>query len=47
MVDTPNRVTHVIIHEGNLWPSKQVTIPIDAVVEVDNGIRLNVTKKAV
>ncbi len=42
-----NRVTHVVLQEGHLWGRKEVSIPISAVTGVENGIRLNLTKKQV
>jgi len=48
MVDPgDNHVTHVLLKEGHLWGRKEVAIPISAVIGVDNGIRLNITKKQV
>jgi sporulation protein YlmC with PRC-barrel domain len=40
-------VTHVLLQEGHLWGRKEVSIPISAVTSVDDGIRLNLTKKQV
>src|SRR5580693_3473939 len=42
-----NHVTHVLLQEGHLWGRKEVSIPISAVIGVDDGIRLNITKKQV
>ena len=42
-----NHVTHVLLQEGHLWGRKEVSIPISAVTGVDDGIRLNITKKQV
>jgi sporulation protein YlmC with PRC-barrel domain len=42
-----HRVTHVLLQEGHLWGRKEVAIPISAVTEVDDGIRLNITKQQV
>jgi len=42
-----HRVTHVLLREGHLWGHKEVAIPVSAVVSVDYGIRLNLTKKQV
>ena len=48
LVDPGNdRVTHVLLQEGHLWGRKEVSIPISAVTTVDDGIRLNITKKQV
>ncbi len=41
------RVTHVLLKEGHLWGRKEVAIPISAVTAIDEGIRLNITKKQV
>lgn len=40
-------VTHVLLKEGHLWGRKEVAIPVGAVTTVQNGIRLNITKKQV
>ena len=42
-----HQVTHVLLQEGHLWGRKEVAIPIGAVAEVDDGIRLNITKQQV
>ena len=42
-----HRVTHVLLKEGHLWGRKEVAIPVSAVTGVENGIRLNLTKKQV
>jgi hypothetical protein len=42
-----NHVTHVLLQEGHLWGRKEVSIPVSAVIGVDAGIRLNITKKQV
>jgi sporulation protein YlmC with PRC-barrel domain len=39
-----HQVTHVLLEEGHLWGRKEVAIPISAVKDVDEGIRLNITK---
>jgi len=41
------RVTHVLLKEGHLWGRKEVAIPVSAVTAIDEGIRLNLTKKQV
>ena len=41
------RVTHVVLREGHLWGRREVAIPISAVTAIDEGIRLNMTKKQV
>ncbi len=48
VIDPSNRhVSHVLLQEGHLWGRKQVAIPIGAVVGVEGGIRLNITKEQV
>jgi sporulation protein YlmC with PRC-barrel domain len=42
-----HRVTHVLLREGHIWGRKEVAIPISAIVAVDEGIRLNITKEQV
>jgi sporulation protein YlmC with PRC-barrel domain len=42
-----NRATHVLLQEGHLWGRKEVAIPMSAVIRVDEGIRLNLTKEQV
>jgi hypothetical protein len=42
-----HRVTHVLLQEGHFWGRKEVAIPISAVTGVENGIRLNLTKKQI
>jgi hypothetical protein len=42
-----HRVTHVLLREGHFWGHKDVAIPVSAVVDMDEGIRLNLTKKQV
>ncbi len=42
-----HHVTHVLLQEGHLWGRKEVAIPISAVIGVDDGIRLNITKQEV
>ncbi len=42
-----HQVSHVLLQEGHLWGRKEVTIPISAVAGVEDGIRLNITKKQV
>jgi sporulation protein YlmC with PRC-barrel domain len=37
-------VTHVLLDEGHLWGQKMVAIPISAVKDVEDGVRLNLTK---
>ncbi len=42
-----HRVTHVLLREGHLWGGREVAIPVSAVASLDEGIRLNLTKKQV
>jgi sporulation protein YlmC with PRC-barrel domain len=42
-----HHVTHVLLHEGHLWGSKQVAIPITAASRVGDVIRLELTKQQV
>lgn len=42
-----HQVTHVLLREGHMWGRKEVAIPVSAVVGVEEGIRLNITKKQV
>ena len=42
-----HRVTHVLLQEGHFWGRKEVAIPVSAVTGVENGIRLNLTKKQI
>ena len=42
-----HRVTHVLLEEGHLWGRKKVSIPASAVIGVEHGIRLSLTKKQV
>ena len=42
-----HQVTHVLLQEGHIWGRKEVAIPMSAITDVDDGIRLNITKKQV
>jgi len=42
-----HRMTHVLLRKGHLWGRKEVSIPVSAVTGVEDGIRLNMTKKQV
>jgi sporulation protein YlmC with PRC-barrel domain len=42
-----HRATHVVLQEGHLWGRKEVAIPMSAVKDVDDGIRLSITKQQV
>ena len=41
------KVTHILLEEGHLWGRKQVAIPVSAVASIEDGIRLNITKRQV
>jgi sporulation protein YlmC with PRC-barrel domain len=48
VVDPSNHhVTHVLLQEGHLWGRKQVAIPIRAVLDVRDGIRLSLSKEEI
>ena len=48
MVDpADDKVTHILLEEGHLWGRRQVAIPVSAVASIDDGIRLNITKRQV
>jgi len=42
-----HQVTHVLLDEGHLWGKKRVAIPISAVIGVNDGVQLSLTKDAV
>jgi hypothetical protein len=42
-----HRVTHVLLDEGHRWGRKRVAIPIGAVRDVDDGVRLTLAKDEV
>ncbi|HEX5304055.1 MAG TPA: hypothetical protein VFW50_44385 [Streptosporangiaceae bacterium] len=42
-----HEVTHILLKEGHLWGRKEVAIPVSAVVSLDVGIQLSLTKKQV
>jgi hypothetical protein len=42
-----HHVTHVLLDEGHLWGKKRVAIPITAVADVDDGVRLKLSKDEV
>jgi hypothetical protein len=44
---TDHLVTHVLLAEGHLWGHKTVAIPIGAVGDIDDGVRLELTKDQV
>jgi sporulation protein YlmC with PRC-barrel domain len=41
---TDHHLTHVLLDEGHLWGKKRVAIPISAVKDVNDGVRLSITK---
>jgi sporulation protein YlmC with PRC-barrel domain len=42
-----HHVTHVLLDEGHLWGKKTIAIPINAVKDAKDGVRLNLTKDQV
>ena len=44
---TDHHVTHVLLHQGHLWGSKQVAIPIGTASRLGEEIRLALTKQQV
>jgi sporulation protein YlmC with PRC-barrel domain len=42
-----HHVTHVLLDEGHLWGEKRVAVPISAVTDVADGVRLSLTKDEV
>ena len=42
-----HHMTHVLLQEGHLWGKKDVAIPITAVVDVTDGVRLSLSKDEV
>jgi hypothetical protein len=44
---TDHRLTHVLLDEGHMWGKKRVAIPISAVKDVNDGVRLTLTKREV
>ncbi|MGO8684345.1 MAG: PRC-barrel domain-containing protein [Thermoleophilia bacterium] len=48
VIDPSNHhVTHVLLDEGHLWGKRRVAIPISAVTDVKDGVRLNLSKDEV
>jgi sporulation protein YlmC with PRC-barrel domain len=41
------RVTHVLLREGHFWGYKEIAIPVSAVVGIDDGVRLSISKQQV
>jgi sporulation protein YlmC with PRC-barrel domain len=44
---TDHHMTHVLLEEGHLWGVRQVAIPAAAVADIDDGVRLTLTKDEV
>jgi sporulation protein YlmC with PRC-barrel domain len=42
-----HRVSHVLLAEGHLWGRKEVAIPVSAVADVSEGIKLQISKREV
>jgi sporulation protein YlmC with PRC-barrel domain len=42
-----HRVTHVLLQEGHLWGRREVAIPASAVIKVEGGIWLSLTREQV
>jgi len=42
-----HHVIHILLDEGHLWGKKRVAIPISAIENVDDGVRLSFTKDQV
>lgn len=42
-----HHVTHVLLDKGHLWGQRTVAIPIEAIADVDEGVRVNLTKAEV
>jgi sporulation protein YlmC with PRC-barrel domain len=42
-----HHVTHILLGEGHLWGHKSVAVPIAAVADVLDGVRINLTKDQV
>jgi len=47
LLDADHRLTHVLLKEGHFWGRKEVAIPVSAVTGLEDGIRLNLTRKQV
>ncbi|HEV2635739.1 MAG TPA: PRC-barrel domain-containing protein [Actinocrinis sp.] len=45
--EVDHHVTHVLLEKGHLWGQKTVAIPISAVADVEEGIRVTLTKAEV
>ena len=44
---TGGHVTHIVLQEGHLWGRKQVAIPITAVVNMDDGVSVSLSKQEI
>jgi hypothetical protein len=44
---TVHELTHVLLRTGHLWGLGEVAIPVSAVISLDDGIWLNLTKKQI
>ncbi len=42
-----HQVSHFLLQEGHLWGRKRVAIPISALADLGNGIRLTLTKEQI
>ena len=42
-----HHVTHILLDEGHLWGQKTVAIPVGAVTDVSDGVRIDLTKDQV
>lgn len=42
-----HHISHILLQEGHLWGRREVSIPIGAVTNVDDGIALNLSRKQV
>jgi hypothetical protein len=47
VLDRGHRVTHVLLDEGHLWGKRTVAIPISAVADFSDGIRLSLAQDEV
>jgi hypothetical protein len=44
---TDHGLTHIVLDEGHLWGHKTVAIPISAIKDLNDGVRLGITKEEV
>ncbi|HLW95053.1 MAG TPA: hypothetical protein VKS25_06735 [Solirubrobacteraceae bacterium] len=47
VIDADHHVTHFLLEEGHLWGKKVVAIPIGAVSDVADGVRITLSKEEV